>query len=131
MILETPNSTIDIREAASDFLMIIASGRIREAYDKYIGVDFLHHNPFFNGNAESLMIAMEKDAAANPDKVLEIQRTLRDGNLVAVHSFIRQSPSDLGASLVHIFRFDGNLISEAWDIAQVVPENSPNEHGMF
>jgi predicted SnoaL-like aldol condensation-catalyzing enzyme len=34
-------------------------------------------------------------------------------------------------ALVHIFRFEGNLIAELWDIGQAAPENSPNEYGMF
>jgi predicted SnoaL-like aldol condensation-catalyzing enzyme len=32
--------------------------------------------------------------------------------------------------LVHIFRFDGGLIAELWDIGQPVPEDSPNERGL-
>jgi predicted SnoaL-like aldol condensation-catalyzing enzyme len=131
MTTVTPNSTTNISEAASDFLGLVASGRIREAYKKYVGARFRHHNPFFHGDAEALIVAMEEDAAANPNKVLDIQRTLRDGDLVAVHSWIRQKPSDLGASVVHIFRFEDDLITEAWDVGQAVPEDSPNEHGMF
>jgi hypothetical protein len=32
---------------------------------------------------------------------------------------------------VHIFRFQNDLIAELWDIGQAVPENSPNQFGMF
>lgn len=131
MTTMTPNSITNISEAASDFLKLIVSNQIREAYKRYVGEKFRHHNPFFRGDAESLMIAMEEDAAANPDKVLEIQHTLQDGELVAIHSWIRQQPGDLGTSVVHIFRFEGDLITEAWDVGQAVPEDSPNEHGMF
>ena len=77
------------------------------------------------------MAAMEENAAKNPEKVLEIQRALQDGDLVAVHSRVRQKPGDTGIAVVHIFRFQGNLIVELWDIGQGVPENSPNEYGMF
>ena len=74
---------------------------------------------------------MEANAASNPDKVLEVQRALQDGDLVAVHSRVQQNPSDRGVAVVHIFRFQGPLIAELWDVAQAVPENSPNEHGVF
>lgn len=124
-------STTTFGDAAVDFLQLSVSKRIREAYSKYVGLDFRHHNPFFRGDAGSLMVAMEEDAEANPDKIFEIQRVLQDGNLVAVHSWVRQDPDDLGAALVHIFRFEGDLIAELWDISQAVPEDSPNEHGMF
>lgn len=124
-------SNRDRKEAAMEFLRLVASGKVREAYSRYIAPEFRHHNPFFRGDAESLMIAMEENAAANPDKVLEIQRALEEGDLVAVHSRVRQTPGDPGGAVVHIFRFQGNLIVELWDVGQAVPENSPNEHGMF
>ncbi len=77
------------------------------------------------------MVAMEENAARNPNKVLEIQRALQDGDLVAVHSRVRQKPEDPGVAVVHIFRFQGNLIAELWDVGQAVPEKSPNQYGMF
>lgn len=119
------------KEAAMDFLRLVASGKVREAYRKYVGPEFRHHNAYFRSDAESLMAAMEENAAKNPNKVLEIQRALQDGDLVAVHSHIRQQPGDRGAAVVHIFRFQGDRIVELWDLGQEVPESSPNELGMF
>lgn len=119
------------KEAAMDFLRLVASGKVGEAYRKYIGPEFRHHNAFFKSDAESLKAAMEENAAQNPNKVLEIHRALEDGDLVAVHSHIRQHPGDRGAAVVHIFRFQGDRIAEAWDVGQAVPESSPNELGMF
>jgi predicted SnoaL-like aldol condensation-catalyzing enzyme len=119
-------------EAAADFLRLAATVNVREAFRKYIGQSFRHHNPFFKGDAESLMAAMRNNAAKNPDKVLEIQRIIEEDNLVAVHSHVRMNATDRGAAVVHIFRFDGNhRIAELWDIGQPVPESSPNENGMF
>ena len=74
---------------------------------------------------------MEENAAKNPDKVLEVQHTLEDGDFVAVHSRLLQGPNDRGAALAHIFRFEGDRIVELWDLGQPVPEDSPNENGMF
>ena len=119
------------RDAASSFLRLVASGEVQEAYSQYIGTNFRHHNPFFAGGRESLMLAMEENAAKNPDKKLEIKITLEDGDLVATYSHIRQNPGDRGAGVVHIFRFEDNKIVEMWDIGQGIPENSPNKDGMF
>ena len=119
------------KEAAVDFLHLVASGNVREAYRKYVGPEFRHHNPYFRSDAKSLMAAMEENAAKNPNKVLEVQRALQDGDLVAVHSHIRQRPGDRGGAAVHIFRFQGDRIVELWDVGQEVPESSPNELGMF
>ncbi|WP_019142288.1 nuclear transport factor 2 family protein [Noviherbaspirillum massiliense] len=119
------------KDIAITFLRLVASGKVREAYDKYIAPGFRHHNPYFPGDAESLMAAMEESAAKNPGKTFEVQRALQDGSLVVVHSRVRQNPSDRGAAVVHLFRFEGGRIAEMWDVGQALPENSPNEHGMF
>lgn len=119
------------KEAAVDFLQLVASGKVREAYRRYVGPELRHHNAYFRSDAESLRAAMEENAAKNPNKVLEVQRALQDGDLVAVHSRIRQQPGDRGAAVVHIFRFQGDRIAELWDVGQEVPESSPNELGMF
>ena len=125
------NTTQDHKEAAIEFLCLVANGKVREAFGKHISPEFRHHNPYFQGDGESLMIAMEENAGLHPDKILEIQRALQDGDLVAVHSRVRLKPNDLGLALVHIFRFKENLIVELWDIGQAAPENSPNKCGMF
>ena len=129
---ETAAGTTPVRkEAAMDFLRLVASGKVGEAYRKYVGPELRHHNAFFKSGAESLRAAMEENAAQNPNKVLEIHRALEDGDLVAVHSHIRQHLDDRGAAVVHIFRFEGDRIAELWDVGQAVPESSPNELGMF
>jgi len=124
-------STTTRKEAAMAFLRLAAAGSVREAYGRHVAPGFRHHNPWFKGDAQSLMAGMEENAVKNPGKVLEIERVLQDGSLVAVHSRARMKPGDPLFALVHIFRFEGDRIVELWDIAQQGPENSPNEHGMF
>jgi predicted SnoaL-like aldol condensation-catalyzing enzyme len=119
------------KDVAVSFLKLAASGKVREAYSKFVGVGFRHHNPFFKGSAETLMAGMEEDARQNPSKVLEVKRVIAEGELVAVHSHVRQKPGDLGAAVVHIFRFEKGRIVELWDLGQPVPEKSPNQYGMF
>ncbi len=106
------------KEVALSFLRLAASGKVREAYQKHVAPNFKHHNPYFRGDAESLMIGMEENAAKNPTKVLEVQR-------------VRMKPDEPGLAVVHIFKFQGDRIIELWDLGQPVPQNSPNENGMF
>ena len=119
------------KDAAIEFLTLVASGKVRQAFQRHVGPEFRHHNPFFRGDAASLMEAMEQNATKNPDKILEVQRALQDSEQVAVFSRVRQNRGDLGGAVAHIFRFDGDRIVEFWDIGQAVPENSVNENGMF
>ena len=119
------------KDAAIEFLRLAASGKVRDAYAKHVGSGFRHHNPHFRGDAKSLMEAMEQNAAKNPEKILEVKRALQDGEQVAVFSRVRQKPSDNGAAVVHIFRFEGDRIAELWDVGQPIPEKAVNENGMF
>ncbi|RXT02335.1 nuclear transport factor 2 family protein [Ammoniphilus sp. CFH 90114] len=119
------------KEKAVSFLQLVASGEVREAYQRYIGPGFRHHNPFFRGDADSLMLAMEENAAKNPHKILEVKCAIEEDDIVAVHSHVKQKKEELGGAVVHIFRFNNGLIVELWDVGQPIPEDSPNENGMF
>ncbi|GED60681.1 nuclear transport factor 2 family protein [Brevibacillus formosus] len=120
-----------LKENAVSFLQLVASGNVREAYQRYTGPNFRHHNPYFRGDAHSLMLAMEENAAKNPHKILEVKRAIEEGDMVAVHSHVRQNQEDLGGAVVHIFRFHNDQIVELWDVGQPIPADSPNENGMF
>jgi predicted SnoaL-like aldol condensation-catalyzing enzyme len=124
-------SNPSLKEKAVSFLQLVASGKVREAYQNYISPDFRHHNPYFRGDAESLMLAMEENATMNPHKILEVKLALQERDTVSVYSHVKQNPEDLGGAVVHIFRFQDNQIVELWDIGQPIPEDSPNENGMF
>src|SRR5689334_5860303 len=119
------------KDMAIDFLKLSSQGESRNAFSKYVADGFKHHNAFFKGDKESLMVAMEENARKTPEKIFEVKRALQDGNLVAVHSHVKQNPQDPGAAVVHIFRFDGDKIVELWDLGQPVPKENPNENGMF
>ena len=119
------------KQAAVEFLKLAASGRVRDAYLKHVGARFRHHNPHFRGDAASLRDAMEQNATQNPNKMLDVQSAIEEGDRVAVFSRVRQNPADRGGAVVHIFRFENDRIVELWDIGQAVPEQSINENGMF
>jgi predicted SnoaL-like aldol condensation-catalyzing enzyme len=119
------------KDAAAAFLKLASSGKVREAYSKYAGEGFRHHNPYFEGSAAALTAGMEENSKLNPDKTLEVKRVIAEGALVVVHAHVRMKPGDAGFALVHIFRFENGRIMELWDVGQAVPETSPNQYGMF
>lgn len=119
------------KEIATDFLQLAAKGLSKKAFQLYGGENFKHHNPFFKGDADTLITAMEENARQNPNKIFSLKQVLEDGNLVATYSHIQQSPGELGAAVVHIFRFEAGKVVELWDVGQAVPAEMVNEHGMF
>ena len=119
------------KESATTFLRLAHSGQVRRAFESYAAPNFTHHNPEFRGDAESLAKAIEDSHAENPDSMLHVEHVVEEGDLVAVHSRVRQKPEDRDIAVVHLFRFEGDRISEMWDVIQPAPEKLVNENGMF
>jgi len=119
------------KDIATEFLALAASGRAKEVFARYVGAGFRHHNGYFPGDAESLMTAMDENAKQFPGKTLEVKIAVEEGDKVATFSKVVHSPGEKGAAVVHIFRFSGGKIAELWDVGQAVPDESPNQYGMF
>jgi len=119
------------KDAAIDFLQLTAAGRVDEAFDRYAGPAFRHHNPWFRSDAATIRTGMRDNAARFPQMEFEVQRALADGALVAVHSRARMAPGTPNIAIVHILRFEDGKIAEMWDIGQAEPVPMANELGMF
>jgi predicted SnoaL-like aldol condensation-catalyzing enzyme len=111
---------------ATTLLRMCARGEVREAYDRYVSPDFVHHNAWFPGDRESLLRAMEESAVAEPNKSFEVKQVIDGGDRVAVLSHLRRADADLEYAVVHIARFADGRIVELWDLGQEVPKDSPN-----
>lgn len=120
------------KEAAIDFLQLAGTGKVKEAYAKYIAPDFIHHNQYFKSDRLSLLEAMEQAHQMSPNESIEVNHCYQDGETVITHSrVIRGNPDDKNIAVVHIFRFSGDKVVELWDVGQMMEKNMPNERGMF
>ena len=124
-------SKMNKKDIAISFLKLASSGKVREAYDKSVHPDFRHHNPYFKGDRESLLVGMEESGKEFPNKTYETFRAIEEGDLVAVHGRVRLSPDMPEIALMHIFKFKDDLIIDEWEAAQEVPKECPNENGIF
>ena len=119
------------RDIATSFLQMCSRGDVREAYERYVSADFVHHNAWFPGDRESLLRAMEQSATAEPNKSFEVKQVIDGGDRVAVLSHLKRAGADLEYAVVHIARFADGRIVELWDLGQEIPKDSPNALGMF
>lgn len=117
------------KEIAKSFLNMAGFGEVQAAYDKYVAKNFIHHNQYFKGDRESLLVAMAEAHRAQPNETIEIKHIYEDGNTVITHSQVIKE--NMNIAVVHIFRFEGDKIVELWDLGQVLDPNSPNENGAF
>lgn len=119
------------KEKAKDFLLMCARGASRRAFELYASPNFKHHNAYFKGDADTLMVAMEDAHQQHPNKEFRILHELQDGNLVAFHSFVKQDHMAIGFIVMHLMRFENDKIAELWDFGQEIPKDMPNENGMI
>ena len=121
----------DNKQAALQFLKLVEAGQIEQAYRKYTTENGRHHNPYFQAGFAALQKGMLENHEQNPGMRLTVKNVIGEGDLVAVHSRVVQSPGHAGLAAVHIFRFQGGRIVEFWDVGEPIPADSPNEDGMF
>ncbi len=123
---------MSFKEAAATFLKLAGGGKVREAYEKFVAPDFIHHNQYFKGDRESLMRAMEEAHQKSPNKAVEVKKAYQDGNIVITQALVtRQDPAQPSIAVIHIFRFRNDRVVELWDLGQPLIKDSPNENGMF
>lgn len=120
------------KEMAISFLKMAGSGDVRAAYEKFIAPNFIHHNQYFSGDRQSLMLAMEEASKASPNKSIEVKYAYEDGNTAITHSLVtRENANAPKIAVIHIFRFENDRVVELWDVGQEILKDSPNSNGAF
>ncbi len=126
------NDALSRKDMAVQFLELVIAGRIDEAYQRYINMAGIHHNPYFPAGFPALKKAMIENHTRFPNKRIIVKHTLAEGDMVAVHSQVLLDHSeDKNIAVMHLFRFQGDRIVELWDIGQPMQPDSPNRDGMF
>jgi len=120
------------KEIAVLFLKMAGGGNVREAYEKFVAPDFIHHNQYFKGDRASLMAAMEEAHKKSPNKSIDVKHVYESGDSVITHSRgTRKNAAEPDIAVVHIFRLKNGKVAELWDLGQPMMKDSPNENGMF
>lgn len=106
-------------------------GNPAAAVEKYVGDDYIQHNPEVADGKQGFIDYFERMAEDYPDKSIEFVRMIAEGELVALHTH-QTWPGNEQYVTMDFFRFDerGKIV-EHWDSIQQVPDESANGNTMY
>jgi predicted SnoaL-like aldol condensation-catalyzing enzyme len=116
-----------VLEMYHQVLMPMDSSRV----DHYISPDYIQHSSMAPPGREPLKHFLDKIRKESPDARQYIKRTLVDGDHVAVHLHVVRHAGDPGLAVVDMFRTDGRMILEHWEVIMDVPARPINTNSMF
>ena len=103
----------------------------REAIERYVGDEYIQHNPHVADGKEAFIDYFERMAVEYPGKITHFKRAVAEGNLVVLHCHQEWPNSDDYAGM-DIFRFDDNgKVVEHWDVLQVIGDSALHDNGLF
>ncbi len=111
--------------------LMFNKGEPRLAVERYVGADYIQHNPHVATGKEGFVAYFEAMQRDFPGKKVLFKRAIAEGDLVVLHCH-QIWPDDLEYAGIDIFRFDdAGKVVEHWDVLQVLPSQSKHDNGMF
>jgi len=94
---------------------------VREAFERYVGPGFRQHSALLPDDRDATISVLSHLLGSEyPASRLTVERTVAQGDLVAVQVLWKQGPGDAGVAKIDIFRLQDSRIVEHWDVAQEV-----------
>ena len=119
------------KEKAIDFYRMAFLGKPSEAVDRYVGNEYIQHNPEVEDGPEGFISYFERMHKEYPEKSISFLRCIAEGDLVALHTH-QIWPDDEEYVTMDFFRFDNQgKICEHWDAIQKVPVGAQNDNSMY
>ena len=119
------------KKNAIAFYKTAYEGNPKAAIEKYVGNQYIQHNPDVEDGLEGFISYFERMQNEYPKKSIEFVRCIAEGDLVALHTH-QTWPGNDQYVIMDFFRFDNTgKICEHWDAIQQIPKKSANQNTMY
>ncbi|WP_336080488.1 nuclear transport factor 2 family protein [Thalassospira sp. CH_XMU1448-2] len=110
--------------------MVFNQHNVDGAITKFMGDEYIQHNPFAPDGIEGFRSAITGWLKADPSIHADIVRTIAQDDLVTLH--VRSTSAQGESAVIDIFRLDADgKIVEHWDVSQPVPDQQAHDNTMF
>ncbi|WEH12965.1 nuclear transport factor 2 family protein [Streptomyces sp. VNUA24] len=99
--------------------------------DDLLAPRVIQHNPNLPDGAKATKAVYAEHFKQFPNLTFDLKRVVAEGDLVAVHAHLIDTPGALGQAVAEVFRVRDGKIIEHWDDFQDVPATSQNSNTMF
>lgn len=99
--------------------------------DRYISPDYVQHSSLAPPGREALKEFLDVVRRQSPEAETHVKRSFVDGDHVICHTHVIRHVGDPGLAVVDIFRVEGGMVAEHWDVLMEVPLNPVNTLPMF
>ncbi len=120
----------DNREIVTEFARLFYTERdVPTAFERFVAEDYIQHNPTIADGRDAAINALT-DKFATPGARFDVQRILVDGDHALIH--VKATfPGNPVAAVADIYRLEGGLVVEHWDVLQRMPDDVANPHPLF
>jgi predicted SnoaL-like aldol condensation-catalyzing enzyme len=119
------------KKNAIAFYKMAYEGNPEEAVGKYVGNEYIQHNPLVANGTQPFIDYFKRMAKEYPEKSINFVRAVAEGNLVALHTH-QVWPDEDEYITMDFFRFDNiGKIVEHWDAIQKIPKETANGNTMY
>lgn len=119
------------KKNAIEFYKMAYMGKPAEAIKKYVGDEYIQHNPDCEDGKDGLINYFNKMATLYPDKDIQFVRAIAEGDLVSLHTH-QTWPDNEEYVTMDFLRFDNKgKIVEHWDSIQKIPAVSKCGNTMY
>ncbi len=116
------------RSAMAFYDLMFNENRPREAVERYVGAEYIQHNPEVADGKEAFVEYFERMAAEFPGKRVEFKRAIAEGSTWSCTA-ARSGPATRATPGSTSSGSTTTEIVEHWDVLQVVPSVSANDNG--